>query len=65
MFRLDGQTAIVTGSATGIGEAIATLRPVIQSPAPPSRIRARLSKLLATAGRPDEALAVVAEPAAA
>jgi 3-oxoacyl-[acyl-carrier protein] reductase len=24
MFRLDGQTAIVTGSATGIGEAIAT-----------------------------------------
>ncbi len=48
-----------------IGEAITMLRPVLQSPAPPSQIRVRLSQMLTAAGRPDEALAVVAGPAEA
>ncbi len=48
-----------------LGEAIAMLRPVVQSPAPPSQIRVRLSQLLTAAGRPEEALAVVEGPAAA
>lgn len=48
-----------------LGEAIAMLRPVVQSPGPPSQIRVRLSQLLTAAGRPDEALAVLAGPAAA
>ncbi len=46
-----------------LGEAIGMLRPVIQSPAPPSPIRVRLSQMLIAAGRPEEALAVVAAPA--